>query len=133
MYRGNERVQALGPAFRVDGPVPQRTPVVGAAGEPSIVEDEPLIAMMLEDFLEVLDRRVAGTADSVATALAQVEKGGVEAAILDLNLRGGEKSTPIAEALAANGRAVESALAMLRSAAEKSPLLARAMARTEGN
>ena len=39
----------------------------------------------------------------------------------------------IAEALAANGRAVEGALAMLRSAAEKSPLLARAMARAEGN
>ena len=39
----------------------------------------------------------------------------------------------IAEALAANGRAFEGALAMLRSAAEKSPLLARAMARAEGN
>ena len=39
----------------------------------------------------------------------------------------------IAEALSANGRAFEGALAMLRSAAEKSPLLARAMARAEGN
>jgi CheY-like chemotaxis protein len=66
-----------------------------------IVEDEPLIAMMLEDFLEVLDMRVAGTADCVSAALAQLEKGGVDAAILDLNLRGGEKSTPVAEALAA--------------------------------
>lgn len=68
-----------------------------------IVEDEPLIAMMLEDFLDVLEKQSAGTADSVATALARVEQGGIDAAILDLNLRGGEKSTPIAEALAAKG------------------------------
>ena len=66
-----------------------------------IVEDEPLIAMMLEDFLEVLDKTSAGTVDTVAGALARVESGGIDAAILDVNLRGGEKSTPIAEALAA--------------------------------
>ena len=66
-----------------------------------IVEDEPLIAMMLEDFLEVLDKRAAGTADSVATALEQLD--GIDAAILDVNLRGGEKSTPVAEALAERG------------------------------
>jgi len=35
-----------------------------------IVEDEPLIAMMLEDFLDALDRIVAGMADSVASALS---------------------------------------------------------------
>lgn len=66
-----------------------------------IVEDEPLIAMMLEDFLEVLDKTAVGTVDSVASALARVEDGGIDAAILDVNLRGGEKSTPVAEALAA--------------------------------
>ncbi|WP_425229618.1 response regulator [Sphingomonas sp.] len=68
-----------------------------------IVEDEPLIAMMLEDFLEVLDKRAVGTADSVESALARVAQGGIDAAILDLNLRGGERSTPIAEALAERG------------------------------
>ncbi len=68
-----------------------------------IVEDEPLIAMMLEDFLDILDQQVAGSADSVATALARVGQGGIDAAILDVNLRGGEKSTPVAEALAAAG------------------------------
>jgi len=68
-----------------------------------IVEDEPLIAMMLEDFLEVLDKKVAGTADSVESALALVDGGNVGAAILDLNLRAGEKSTPVAEALASKG------------------------------
>ena len=66
-----------------------------------IVEDEPLIAMMLEDFLEVLEKTAVGTVDSVAGALARVEDGGIDAAILDVNLRGGEKSTPVAEALAA--------------------------------
>lgn len=66
-----------------------------------IVEDEPLIAMMLEDFLELLDKEVAGTADSVASALPLIE--GADAAILDVNLRGGEKSVPVAEALAQRG------------------------------
>jgi DNA-binding response OmpR family regulator len=66
-----------------------------------IVEDEPLIAMMLEDFLEVLDHSCAGTADSVTEALALIASNPPEAAILDVNLRGGEKSWPIADALAA--------------------------------
>ena len=68
-----------------------------------IVEDEPLIAMMLEDFLDALDCAHAGTADSVADALALVEKGGIDAAILDVNLRNGEQSWAIADALAAAG------------------------------
>ena len=66
-----------------------------------LVEDEPLIAMMLEDFLDALEKRHAGTADSVAAALPIVEAGAIDAAILDVNLRGGEKSFAIADALAA--------------------------------
>ncbi|SDA12409.1 response regulator [Sphingomonas sp. NFR15] len=68
-----------------------------------IVEDEPLIAMMLEDFLEVLDKVPVGTADCVSVAMGLIEAGGIDAAILDLNLRGGETSLPIADALAAAG------------------------------
>lgn len=68
-----------------------------------IVEDEPLIAMMLEDFLDLLDHGFAGTADNVGAALARIGDGGIDAAILDVNLRGGEKSTAIAEALAERG------------------------------
>ncbi len=68
-----------------------------------IVEDEPLIAMMLEDFLDLLGKRVAGVAESVADALPLVTSGEVDAAILDVNLRGGETSWPIADALAAAG------------------------------
>ncbi|MEZ0497745.1 response regulator [Sphingomonas sp. IW22] len=66
-----------------------------------IVEDEPLIAMMLEDFLDALGKEVAGTAETVASALDRVAAGGIDAAILDVNLRGGEKSWPVADALAA--------------------------------
>lgn len=68
-----------------------------------IVEDEPLIAMMLEDLVEMLGKSVAGSADSVAAAMIAIEAGGVEAAILDLNLRGGERSTPVAVALSERG------------------------------
>ncbi|NJC33219.1 CheY-like chemotaxis protein [Sphingomonas jejuensis] len=65
-----------------------------------IVEDEPLISMMLEDFLDSLGYRVAGTADGVGSALDLVSRGEFDAAILDVNLRGGEPSWPVADALA---------------------------------
>ena len=68
-----------------------------------IVEDEPLIAMMLEDFVDTLGHSVAGTADCVADALARVEEGGVDVAILDVHLRGGEPSWPVADMLADRG------------------------------
>lgn len=66
-----------------------------------VVEDEPLIAMMLEDFLEALDRQAVGVADNIAAALELIAAGGIDAAIIDVNLRGGETSWPIADALAA--------------------------------
>ncbi|MBR0551556.1 response regulator [Stakelama marina] len=65
-----------------------------------VVEDEPLIAMMLEDYLEMFGRKVAGTAETVDDALGRVSGGGIDAAILDVHLRGGEKSWPVADALA---------------------------------
>ncbi len=68
-----------------------------------IVEDEPLIAMMLEDFVDTLGHVVAGTADCVADAVSAVEKGGVDVAILDVHLRGGEASWPVADLLADRG------------------------------
>jgi len=68
-----------------------------------IVEDEPLIAMMLEDFLDALGRVCAGTVDCGAEAFPLVASGAVDCAILDVNLRGGEKSWAIADALAAVG------------------------------
>ena len=68
-----------------------------------IVEDEPLIAMMLEDFVDSLGHNVAGSVDCVADALARVEAGGFDVAIVDVHLRGGEASWPVADALADKG------------------------------
>ena len=64
-----------------------------------IIEDEPLIAMMVEDFVDVLGHRVAGIADSITTALEAVARGGFDVAILDVNLRDGA-CWPVADALA---------------------------------
>ena len=63
-----------------------------------VVEDEPLIAMMLEDFLETLGHSVHATCESVEGAIAEAEKGGFDVAILDVNLNG-ETAWPVAHAL----------------------------------
>jgi CheY-like chemotaxis protein len=63
-----------------------------------IVEDEPLIAMMLEDFVESLGHTPAGTADTVDGALQSVSRGGFDLVILDVNL-GGDECWPVADAL----------------------------------
>jgi DNA-binding response OmpR family regulator len=63
-----------------------------------VVEDEPLIAMMLEDFLETLGHRVHATCENVEGAVAEAKKGGFDVAILDVNLNG-ETAWPVARAL----------------------------------
>jgi CheY-like chemotaxis protein len=68
-----------------------------------IVEDEPLIAMMLEDFLETLGHRVVASCDSVDEALDHIEAGGFEVAILDVSLKDGHKIWPVADRLALAG------------------------------
>jgi CheY-like chemotaxis protein len=68
-----------------------------------IVEDEPLIAMMLEDFLETLGHKVVASCDSVEAALEHVEAGGFEVAILDVSLKDGFKVWPVADRLAEAG------------------------------
>jgi len=68
-----------------------------------IVEDEPLIAMMLEDFLESLGHRIVATCESVEDALGHVEAGGFDVAIIDIQLRGGTKVWPVADRLAETG------------------------------
>ncbi len=69
-----------------------------------VVEDEPLISMMLEDFLDALGYRLAGCVDGVSEALQRVAKGGFDAALLDVNLRDGETSWPVADALRERGQ-----------------------------
>ncbi|MDP3740426.1 MAG: response regulator [Hyphomonadaceae bacterium] len=66
------------------------------------VEDETLIAMMLEIMLEELGCKVMGVAGTLPRALAQIETMDIDAAILDVNI-GGEKVYPVADALAVRG------------------------------
>ena len=67
-----------------------------------IVEDETIIAMLLEDMLEDLGCEVAAVAARTAAALAAIEAHPPDAAILDLNLDG-VKSDEVADALSARG------------------------------
>jgi CheY-like chemotaxis protein len=67
-----------------------------------IVEDEMLVAILLEDMLAELGFEVAGTASRVANALPLVDTLTFDIAILDVNLAG-EESFPIADALAEKG------------------------------
>lgn len=68
-----------------------------------IVEDEPLIAMMLEDFLDSLGHSIVGTCETVEEALSKVDEGGFDVAIVDVQLKNGEHIWPVADRLAANG------------------------------
>ena len=80
-----------------------------------VVDDEPLIAMMVEEWLSELKCKIVGPAHSVTNALALIDSGQVDAAILDVSL-GTEESYPIADALWANR--IPFALATGRSATD---------------
>jgi len=68
-----------------------------------IVEDEPLIAMMLEDFLQSLGHVVVASCESLEDALGRVEAGGFDVAIVDVQLRDGKQAWPVADRLAETG------------------------------
>ena len=63
-----------------------------------VVEDEPLIAMTLEDLLTDAGCTVVGPASSLKQGMRLVEQEAVDGAILDVNL-GGEMVFPLADAL----------------------------------
>ena len=64
-----------------------------------IVEDEPLISLLLEDWLTELGHQVVGPVTCVADALEIVTSTPFDAAILDVNLRH-QRCDPVAEVLA---------------------------------
>ena len=64
-----------------------------------IVEDEPLIALTVEDMLVELGYEVAGTVGRLDEALAFVQREQIDGALLDVNL-GRDKIDPVADALA---------------------------------
>lgn len=68
-----------------------------------LVEDEALVAMMMEDVLEDLGWEVAASFGDVKPALEWLAKcDGLDGAVLDINL-GSEMVFPVAEALKARG------------------------------
>jgi CheY-like chemotaxis protein len=64
-----------------------------------IVEDELLVALMIEDFLIDFGCTTIGPCGTVETALQAVETAALDFALLDVNLSG-ERVYPVAEALA---------------------------------
>lgn len=66
-----------------------------------VVEDEPLVAMLIEDLLIELGCAVIGPASTTKRGLALAATG-LDAALLDVNL-GSEQSYPVAEMLASAG------------------------------
>lgn len=64
-----------------------------------VVEDEAMIGMMLEDYLDALGYRLHAVAASVEEACDHARRGGFDAALVDCNLQG-EKSWPVADILA---------------------------------
>jgi CheY-like chemotaxis protein len=67
-----------------------------------VVEDEVMVSWALEDMLAGLGCEVVGPAARVNQGLELVAAGCIDAAVLDVNLNG-QKSYPIADALAARG------------------------------
>jgi CheY-like chemotaxis protein len=68
-----------------------------------VVEDEMMIAMLVEDMLSELGCSVIGPAHSLDTALdLALTEAGIDAALLDVNL-GGQPVFAVADALRAKG------------------------------
>jgi CheY-like chemotaxis protein len=67
-----------------------------------VVEDEMVVAWLLEDMLAELGCVVIGPAAKVNQALVMIEANAIDVAVLDVNLNG-EMSYPIADALSARG------------------------------
>jgi len=66
-----------------------------------VIEDEMLVAMLLQDMLADLGCAVVGPAARVEQALAMIDAAGaLDAAVLDINLNG-QQSYSVADALAA--------------------------------
>jgi CheY-like chemotaxis protein len=79
-------------------------PTVDTTPQPRIlvIEDEAILALVLEEFLIDAGFEIAGVAGRLETALALIERDVFDAAILDANLAG-VSSGPAAVALAARG------------------------------
>lgn len=68
-----------------------------------VVEDEPLLAMLLEENLTDLGHEIVGSAATVAQALSLLDNAPVDAALLDFSLGENSNSAAVAQRLAAAG------------------------------
>jgi len=82
-----------------------------------VVEDEALVAMLAEDFLIELGATVIGPATSIEDAVAMVDAHKIDAAVLDINIRG-ERSSRVADALRLRGIPIVCATGYGEGAAE---------------
>ena len=64
-----------------------------------IVEDEFLVAMLLEDILSEMGHRVVARVSRVGEAIKIASEADINFAILDIDFLGGAKSFPVAEVL----------------------------------
>jgi CheY-like chemotaxis protein len=64
-----------------------------------VLEDESLIAMMLQGWLERIDCQTIGPVHSVQSAFDLIEGARFDGALLDVSLRDNEKCYPVARAL----------------------------------
>jgi DNA-binding response OmpR family regulator len=78
---------------------------VGSDDRPTIlvVEDEFLISVLVADALSAAGFRIVGPVSSLADALAAARSEAFDAALLDIQLAGGEDVYPVAEVLAERG------------------------------
>ena len=68
-----------------------------------VLEDEPLIAMLIVDVLQRAGLKVVGPAYSAEQALALMTRENVDVAVLDVHLGSGATSAPVADALSSAG------------------------------
>lgn len=67
-----------------------------------VAEDELLVLMVLENMLREIGCEIVGPVATVEAALEAISHGGIDGALLDMNLHGG-RITPAVEELVAQG------------------------------
>jgi CheY-like chemotaxis protein len=68
-----------------------------------VVEDDPLVSLVLENYLEALGVEVVGCAEDVAASLHKIATLTIDAALVDIHLANGETSEAVIAALKAAG------------------------------
>jgi CheY-like chemotaxis protein len=97
------RNEAANAEMKSPAHLPDREPMMALPGHRvMIVEDEALVAMVLEDQLADLGVSIVATCPTVSAAMLAIEEKAPDAAILDVNL-GGQFVYPVADRLMERG------------------------------